>query len=297
MSAKLSRTQAIFFLILTAILWSFGGLLIKIVSWNPIAIAGMRSAIASIFILIYLRRPRLNWSRNQILGALFYAATVILFVYATKKTTAANAILLQYSAPIYVALLGHRILGEKTSRLDWIIIFTVIVGMMLFFFDQFQIGNVLGNIVAILSGVTFALLTIYLRSQKDASPLESVLMGNILTALIAIPFMLTSAPGKGSWLGLILLGLFQIGLAYILYSIAIKYVTALEGSLIPIIEPILNPIWVFLALGEKPSKWALIGGSIIIVAMILRYLLPALMNKKQKTFQQNQKIPVNPSGK
>jgi len=277
-----SRTQAILYLILTAILWSFGGLLIKIVTWNPIAIAGMRSAIASIFILIYLRHPRLTWSRNQILGALFYSATVILFVYATKKTTAANAILLQYSAPIYVALLGNRILGEKTSRLDWMIIFTVIGGMMLFFLDQFQIGNVLGNLLAIMSGITFALLTIYLRSQKDASPLESVLMGNILTALIALPFMFTSAPSKTSWLGLILLGTFQIGLAYILYSIAIKQVTALEGSLIPIIEPILNPVWVFLVLGETPSKWALVGGSIIIAAMILRYLLPALNNKRQK---------------
>ena len=277
-----SRTQAILYLILTAILWSFGGLLIKIVTWNPIAIAGMRSAIASIFILIYLRHPRLTWSRNQILGALFYSATVILFVYATKKTTAANAILLRYSAPIYVALLGNRILGEKTSRLDWMIIFTVIGGMMLFFLDQFQIGNVLGNLLAIMSGITFALLTIYLRSQKDASPLESVLMGNILTALIALPFMFTSAPSKTSWLGLILLGTFQIGLAYILYSIAIKQVTALEGSLIPIIEPILNPVWVFLVLGETPSKWALVGGSIIIAAMILRYLLPALNNKRQK---------------
>ncbi len=280
-----SRTQAILYLILTAILWSFGGLLIKIVTWNPIAIAGMRSAIASIFILIYLRHPRLTWSRNQILGALFYSATVILFVYATKKTTAANAILLQYSAPIYVALLGNRILGEKTSRLDWMIIFTVIGGMMLFFLDQFQIGNVLGNLLAIMSGITFALLTIYLRSQKDASPLESVLMGNILTALIALPFMFTSAPSKTSWLGLILLGTFQIGLAYILYSIAIKQVTALEGSLIPIIEPILNPVWVFLVLGETPSKWALVGGSIIIAAMILRYLLPALNNKRQKNNQ------------
>jgi len=277
-----SRTQAILYLILTAILWSFGGLLIKIITWNPIAIAGMRSAIASIFILIYLRHPRLTWYRNQILGALFYSATVILFVCATKKTTAANAILLQYSAPIYVALLGNRILGEKTSRLDWMIIFTVIGGMMLFFLDQFQIGNVLGNLLAIMSGITFALLTIYLRSQKDASPLESVLMGNILTALIALPFMFTSAPSKTSWLGLILLGTFQIGLAYILYSIAIKQVTALEGSLIPIIEPILNPVWVFLVLGETPSKWALVGGSIIIAAMILRYLLPALNNKRQK---------------
>jgi len=102
--------------------------------------------------------------------------------------------------------------------------------------------------------------------------------------------MLASPPGKGSWLGLILLGTFQIGLAYILYSIAIKHVTALEGSLIPIIEPILNPIWVFLALGETPSKWALVGGSIIIVAMILRYIFPALKTKRQKKLRIEQEL-------
>jgi len=290
MFANPKRTQAILFLILTAVLWSFGGLLIKIVSWNPIAIAGMRSAIASVVVLLYLRRPRLTWSRPQILGMFFYAATVILFVSATKMTTAANAILLQYSAPIYVALLGNHLLGEKTTRLDWITIFAVIGGMMLFFLDQFRIGNILGNLVAIASGITFALLTIFLRHQKDASPLESVLMGNLLTALIAIPFMLSSAPGRGSWLGLILLGTFQIGLAYILYSIAIKQVTALEGSLIPVIEPILNPVWVFLVLKETPSKWALIGGSIIITAMILRYLLPALKTKWQRKQQLEQEL-------
>jgi drug/metabolite transporter (DMT)-like permease len=284
------RTQAILFLVLTAVLWSFGGLLIKIISWNPIAIAGMRSAIASAVVLLYLRRPRLTWSRSQILGALFYATTVILFVSATKMTTAANAILLQYSAPIYVALLGHRLLGEKTTRLDWITIFAVIGGMMLFFLDQFQIGNILGNLVAIASGITFALLTIFLRHQKDASPLESVLMGNLLTALIAIPFMLSSAPGRGSWLGLILLGTFQIGLAYIFYSIAIKQVTALEGSLIPIVEPILNPVWVFLVIHETPSKWAFVGGSIIIVSMILRYLIPAMQAKWQKNQQVEQEL-------
>jgi drug/metabolite transporter (DMT)-like permease len=281
----MKKTQAIILLILTAILWSFGGLLIKIVSWNPIAIAGMRSAIAFVIVFLYLRRPHITWSRSQILGAIFYAVMVILYVTANKMTTAANAILLYYTAPIYVALLGPRFLGEKTSRFDWFIIFIVISGMAMFFFDQLRITSFLGNLVAILSGVAYAFMMIFMRQQKRSSPLESILMGNLLTALVAIPFMLSSSPDKGSWIGLILLGTIQIGFAYIFYSIAIKEVSALEGTIILSIESVLNPIWVFLAIREVPGKWALIGGSIIITAMILRFVLPALFFKWQKNRQ------------
>lgn len=275
------RTKAIVYLILTAILWSLGGVLIKSVKWNPIAIAGARSAISSLVILAYIRRPRFTWSTDQILAAIFYAGTVILFVTANKLTTAANAILLQYGAPIYVAILGSVILKEKTTVPDWITIASVIFGMFLFFLDELKPGNLSGNIVAILSGVAFALYIIFMRKQKDESPIESTLLGNILTALIGLPFILSSSPEtKSSWIGIILLGTVQLGLSYILYSIAIKDVTALEAILIPIIEPILNPIWVFLAMGEMPGKWAFIGGAIILASVTLRYSIPVIRSSR-----------------
>jgi drug/metabolite transporter (DMT)-like permease len=276
------RTRAIIYLVITAVLWSLGGILIKSVKWNPVAIAGARSAISSLVILAYIRKPKFTWSSDQILAVIFYAGTVILFVSANKLTTAANAILLQYGAPVYVAILGSIILKEKTTISDWITIAVVIFGMFLFFLDKLQPGNLFGNIIAILSGVAFALYIIFMRKQKDESPIESTLLGNILTAIIGLPFMLNSSPTGSSWIGIILLGTVQLGLSYILYSIAIKEVTALEAILIPIIEPILNPIWVFLAMGEAPGKWAFIGGVIILTSVTLRYSIPAIRKTRER---------------
>ena len=247
-------------------------MLIKSVVWHPLAIAGARSAIASLVILLYLGKPEINWSWPQIAGALAYAGTVILFVTATKLTTAANAILLQYGAPIYVVFLGKWFLNEEASREDWWAVVAVLGGMVLFFFDQLQWGSLLGNIIAVLSGWSFAFLIIFMRMQKDSSPLESVLIGNIFAALIGLPFMFEYLPPPGAWVNLIFLGTVQLGLSYILYSIAIKGVTALEASLIPVIEPILNPLWVFLAIGEIPGKWALAGSAVILTSVILWFL-------------------------
>lgn len=267
------RTRSLIFLALTALLWSVGGLLIKSVDWNPIAIAGTRSAIASVLIAAVLRRPKVTWSFAQIGGALSYAATVILFVTANKLTTAANAILLQYTAPIYVALFGAWFLKERTGWLDWAVIAAVFGGMSLFFLDELSSGHFWGNIIAILSGLSFAGMVLFMRRQKHESPLESVLLGNLLTAFIGLPFMFQGPlPQVSGWVALSLLGLFQLGISYILYASAIKHVTALEAILIPVIEPLLNPVWVFLLLGERPGPWALLGGVVVIVAVTFRSL-------------------------
>jgi len=260
----------------TAVLWSSGGLLIKAVSWNPIAIAGTRSAIAALLLLAVIRRPQFTWSSAQIGGAVAYAVTVILFVAANKLTTAANAILLQYTSPIYAALLGAWFLGERATALDWLTIGLTLAGMGLFFLDDLAIGGVWGNACAIVSGGTFACLVLFLRKQRDSSPLESVLLGNALTALVSLPFTLQSQPGLSGWVRLALLGVFQLGLPYILYSAAIKHVTALEAILIPVVEPILSPLWVFLVMGEAPGRWALVGGLIVLVSVTVRCMFPIL---------------------
>ncbi len=270
------RHQAIGFLVVTAILWSSAGLLIKMISWNPIAIAGMRSAIATLVLLVFLRRPHLTWSSAQIGGALAYTVTVILFVLANKLTTAANAILLQYTSPIFVALFGAWFLGERATRLDWTTIFVVMGGMVLFFLDDLTTGGLWGNVCAISSGVTFACFVLFMRKQKNDSPLESVFLGNILTALIGFPFMFEAMPSASSWVGLILAGVIQLGLSQVLYAAAIKHVAALEAILIAVIEPILNPVWVLLIMGEAPGPWALLGGFIVLVSVTIRYVVTAL---------------------
>jgi drug/metabolite transporter (DMT)-like permease len=269
---KSERSESILLLAITATLWSLGGLLIKSINLNPIAIAGMRSAFASVILLIVLKKPKFTWSKPQIGAAAAYAATVVLFVMANKMTTAANAILLQYTAPIYVAILGAWFLKERTTSFDWLIVFIVIGGMCLFFLDKLSTNGVFGNIVALASGVSFACLTIFMRMQKDGSPLESIFLGNILTVIVALPFMFQGAPTRSGWINLVLLGVVQLGIPYVLYSKAIKHVTALEAILIPVLEPILNPLWVFLVLGEAPGIWALIGGFVVIAAVTFRCL-------------------------
>src|SRR4051794_12033362 len=261
-------------LLVTALCWSLGGVLIKSIDWPPMAIAGGRSAIAIPVILLCIRRPRLTFSLAQIGGALGYAATVILFVFATRMTTAANAIFLQYTAPIYVALMGRWYLSERASRIDWVVIAVALIGIALFFFDHLTVSGWWGNMIALGSGAAFASVALFLRKEKAGSPVISILLGNLIVALAGLPFLL-GAPslGKNGLWCLLLLGTVQLGLPYVLYAAAIKHVTALEATLIPLLEPVLNPLWVMLALGERPGRWAIVGATLVLGAVLGRGLL------------------------
>jgi drug/metabolite transporter (DMT)-like permease len=216
------RSKAILLLLSSAILWSSGGLFIKMVSWNPVAIAGLRSLIAVVVIVAYIRHPHFTWTFPQIGGAVAYAITVTLFVIATKLTTAANAILLQYTAPVYVAFLSAWMLQERPQWFDWLTIGIVLGGMTLFFLDYLAPGGLLGNVLSILSGISFAFLVLFMRKQRNESPFETVILGNLLTGMIGLPFMFESIPDAQSWIGLFFLGVIQLGLSYVLYSEAIS---------------------------------------------------------------------------
>ena len=264
--------RAVLFLLMAAILWSTGGFFIKWVSWNPAAISGARSAIAALVIAIAFRHNlKLTFSPIQLTGAVAYALTVTLFVVANKMTTAANAILLQYTAPVPVALLSVWLLKERITSKDCITIIAVLAGMVLFFFEQMSPGNLVGNLCALFTSFTFALFIVLLRKQRDASPAGSVFLGNVLTALIGLPFMFEAVPDISGLLGLLYLGVFQLGTAYVLYTLAIPHVTAMEAILITLIEPILNPIWVFLLMGETPAWTSLVGGVVILSAVTWRH--------------------------
>jgi drug/metabolite transporter (DMT)-like permease len=268
------RSRAIIMQLFAAILWSFGGLLIKLVDLNPIAIAGIRSLIASFVIFVFLKKSALKLTWNKALGAVSYTSLVILFVSATKATTSANAILLQYTSPIYIAIFGGWLLNEKAKLREWITILFVIGGMVLFFMDDMAGGSMKGNVLAILSGVALGFNTMFMRREKDADPLENVFWGSILTILVSIPFMFDKAPSPKGWIGLILLGVFQIGVSYILYAKAIKNITALESTFISLVEPLLNPVWVFLTIGELPGMWSIMGGIIVLVSVTVSCLKP-----------------------
>jgi drug/metabolite transporter (DMT)-like permease len=271
---KVSHRSATILIIVTALLWSLGGLLIKMVDCHPLAIAGLRSAIATILLLLLIRKPNFTWSFPQIAGAVAFSSTLIMFVLATKFTTAANAILLQYVAELLsVTLLAVWLLKEKNRRLDMISMVFILGGMVLFFVDNLSAGGLLGNIFGLIAGVSFGFLFIFARMQKEGSPIEMILLGNILTALIGVPFTFVQPPDTAGWIGILLLGTVQLAVPYVLYSIAIKHISALEAVLTSTLEPIMNPTWVFLVLGEKPGKWAIIGGTIVIASVIVRAIL------------------------
>jgi drug/metabolite transporter (DMT)-like permease len=288
-AADSRRTQGIVAVALCAFLWSTSGLFIKLVPWNPLAIAGVRSLFGGLVMLAWLRRPRLTWSRTQIAAAVLYAVTMISFVTANKYTTSANAILLQYGAPVYAALLAAPLLGERAHWFDWLTIAVILGGMVLFFLDKLSAGSLAGNLLAAASGVTFAFAMILLRKQKEGSPLESIMLSQFLTFAVSIPFLFSGMPGTGgagpaasgkpallAWLALAFLGVFQIGFSAILLAYGVRHVTTVQSFLISMIEPIFNPVWVFLLLGERPSGLALVGGFVILAATTLRSLLPLL---------------------
>lgn len=265
------HSRSIGLLLCAALCWSIGGVLIKFVPWPPLAVAGGRGLIAAVFLAVAIRPLRFTWSPLQLGAAVAYAGCTITFVTATKLTTAANAILLQYTAPVYVALLSAWFLDEPTRRIDWIALVITLAGMTLFFADGLELRHTLGNIVAIVSGLFFAAMTLLLRKQKDGSPIESIVLGNVLAGAVGLVSII-KAPmlAPTGWLALSALGVVQLGLSYLLYARAVKHVSALELVLIPVLEPILNPIWTWWAYGEKPGTWAFYGGAVVLGAVTWR---------------------------
>jgi drug/metabolite transporter (DMT)-like permease len=263
----------VFLLLFTAFFWSLGGVLIKSIDWNPVAIAGSRSLIA-IFLIAILRPSVLRrFSWTAVFGGMAYTITVVLFVVATKLTTAANAIFLQYTAPIYIALLSPWLLRERVSRFDWILIGVAFGGIALFFCDGLSLAGTWGVIAALTSGVSYAWLTMLMRREKSASPEAAVFLGNLMTVLVAAPAMWPPVNLGHNWPWLLALGVLQLTIPYLLYARAIRHVRALDASIVSMIEPILNPIWVMFAVGERPAQWAIIGGCIVLGTSLLRSIL------------------------
>jgi drug/metabolite transporter (DMT)-like permease len=260
-------TRAVAAMAATAFLWSLAGLFIKVVDWHPLTIAGVRSLIASLVILAYLKRPRFHWSPTQVAAAVANMATMVLFVSANKTTTSANAIIIQYVGPVFTAFIGAILLKERPRREHWIAFLFVAGGMVALFGDKLGGGRMLGNVLALLSGLTFSFYFVFMRMQKEGSPLESILLSHWITAGIGIAasFFLPAPRLTAAAIGV--LGLVQVGVSAILFAYAIKRISAVSANLIAVIEPVFNPVWVFLVLGEAPGARALGGGAVILAAV------------------------------
>jgi len=272
LSEQKSTVSPIVFVLIAVLLWSTGGLFIKLTTLDAFQVTFFRSLFAAITVIILTRKDGLKINAFGIFASIVYALLLFLFVWATKKTTAANAIFLQYTAPIYILLLGPFIIGEKFHWRDLITVAVVLFGMSLFFVGKLEINDYQGNIAALASGVLLGLYIMLLKHPKaeNMNPTITVIYGNLilvaLTASSGIPAIPTMV--ALDWFAVIFLGVFQIGISYILFIKGVRGGTRpLDASLIGFIEPLLNPVWVLMFLGERPSQWAMLGGAIIITAI------------------------------
>jgi drug/metabolite transporter (DMT)-like permease len=276
--SKFSTLPPTIYVLAAVFLWSTGGLFIKMTSVSGFEVNAGRCLLAALTIGLLTYKKGLRLDGFTLLSAFFYAGTLSCFAIATKMTTAANAIFLQYTAPIYILLLAPLILKEKFRFTDLFTVIFCIAGMSLFFLDAAPSAELSaesqfnGNLLALASGVFFGFYFTVLRHpvMLKKNPAVSVFYGNLLGVLIMLPFII---PNPSVWttqdvLSVGFLGVFQIGLAYFLFTYGIsKGVRSLDASIIGFIEPLLNPVWVFFLLGEKPSNWAIIGGVVIIATV------------------------------
>ena len=272
-----SAINPVFLVLIAVLLWSTGGLFIKSTTIDAYQVTFFRSLFAALTVLILTRKEGLKINGFGIVTSIIYALLLFLFVWATKKTTAANAIFLQYTAPIYILVLAPFIIGEKFHWRDLVTVVVVLAGMSLFFVGQLRLEDYQGNTAALFSGIFLGLYIMLLRHPKaeGLNPAIAVIYGNFLLAAVNLPTGVSAIPSMTfmDWFAVTFLGIVQIGIAYIFFIKGVRGGTRpLDASLIGFIEPLLNPVWVFLFVGERPSRWALLGGAIIIFAILAHTL-------------------------
>lgn len=287
MSMIPEHRKGLIYISFTAFLWSTSGFFIKYLTINAFQISFFRSLIAAltVYAITLIRRQRLKFEFDKVsnLAAVFYAGILILFVIATKMTTAANAIFLQFTAPVYLVVLEPLVLKTKFEPKNVITILICIGGMILFFFGKLELGNIYGNLLAICSGICFAMFSLLLKYKKvkhrSENTLYFVITGNTLVAVIAFYIIFPDFTlDVTQSLILLYMGAIQIGVSYIIFNEGIKYVSATESMIIATLEAMFNPIWVFIGIGETPSVYSIIGGAIIFGAIIWRNF-----SKREKT--------------
>jgi drug/metabolite transporter, DME family len=267
-------------------LFSTGGAAIKAAEFTGWQTASFRSGVAAVAILLMTPAARRGWSVRTVLVGFAYAACLTLFVLANRLTTAANTIFLQSTAPLYLLFLSPWLLKEPIRRQDLGFMAAVGLGLALFFVSaEAPIATapdpVRGNLLALVSGFFWAVTVCGLRwlgagNGEHGSPVAAVVSGNLTAFLVALPMALPlGSHGPVDWAVVIYLGVFQIALAYVLVTSALRHIPALEASLILLIEPVLNPVWAWLFQGERPGPWALLGGAIILGATTLKGWLHA----------------------
>ncbi len=277
------RLHPLLYIALASALFSTGGLFIKLTELSAYELAAARSLVAGIAVALITRREGFRLNYVTALASVLYAALLLLFVIATKLTTSANAIFLQFTAPVYVLLLEPLMFGERYKPRDFLTVAACVAGMSLFFTGELSAADWRGNTAALLSGVCFALFMLLLRHRKttEGNRAASVIYGNFLLALVAGAALVVAPEWTASGnalraadiLSVLYLGIVQIAIAYTFFTLGIaRGARSLDAGIVGYIEPLLNPLWVFLVVGERPAPPALVGGAIIITAIVVHAL-------------------------
>lgn len=258
-------------MLLCAALWSIAGIFIKLIPWNGFAVASIRSLIAALTIALYMliTGKRYILSKNTLIGGFFAGSVYTCFTVANKLTTAANAIVLQFTSPVFIVVFSAIFLKQRISKKDFAVVAATLIGIALFFFDQLKPGYILGNIVAIAAGMFMAGMFITVGTIEGDERFSAILNGQLFTFLVGLPFIITTKPEFTSTavVCILILGVFQLGISYILYVKATQYCPPLACCLLGALEPLLNPVWVLIFDGERPGVFALIGGVIVIISI------------------------------
>ncbi len=266
-----AKRKAILMLLLCGTLWSTAGIFIKLIPWSPFVIAGWRSLISAGIVLLFFKmwKIKFHFNRRAVLIGLLMCALFFCFVGANKLTTAANAIVLQFTSPVFLMVFSAVIFQDRFRRADILAVVFTVGGMALFFLDKLTPGYLAGNCIAILAGASAAGMYLSMGKSDDETRMGGMLLGHLFTAIIGIPFTFftVSQVSTSSVLCMLALGIFQLGIPYILLALSSKNCPPLACSLLGAVEPILNPVWVFIFSGEKPGVFALIGGAVVIASV------------------------------
>lgn len=272
---KNTPKAGILYLAVCSFLWSTGGLFIKLIDWNPMVIGGLRSLIAAAVIwlaLCHSKTPKPIVNRQTLATAVLLGGTCCLFVIANKLTTAANAIVLQSANPIFVLLFFALVRHQRITKRDYTVVGVVLLGVILFFLDELSPGSMLGNLLALASAVLIAGAFIFASESKTLhETMSGVLLGHLFNGLFGlcfVPFFPPVFTGQ-SVLCILFLGVFQLGIPYVLFSYGANLCPPLAISLLGMLEPIFSPLWVALFLHELPGPLALTGGVLVMVTLAL----------------------------
>ena len=281
-----TKRQGELLMALCAVMWSIGGILMKYIDESPFLIAGTRSFISGTVVLLYMMasRYKIKITKSSVSAGVCLCGCVTCFVIANKMTTAANAIVLQYIAPAFVLVITAVFLKQKLKKMEIGVVAVTFAGIMLFFMDELDLGSMAGNCIAIISGLFMGGMFIFNGSIHDMSEkMTGILLAHILTAVIGIPTGLITSGVSVTGIEIaciLLLGIVQLGIPYIFYGKASSMISPLSCSLLGMIEPLLNPVWVALFYGEIPGLFALAGG-IIVLGAVVYYNIWDEKNSKQ----------------